>query len=123
MHELTLCRNIVDIALKNAPPNTKIKKINLELGKLVAVDRHALLFSFDVIAKNTLVSDAQLNIIEVEGKARCNDCGYSFALLERYFSCTECKAYSLSIIEGEELRIKSMEVEPCAEFVAVEKAK
>jgi hydrogenase nickel incorporation protein HypA/HybF len=123
MHELTLCRNIIDITLRNIPPNTKVKKINLEIGKLVSVDPQALLFSFDVIAKNTQLSDALLNIIEIDGKASCNVCNYSFVILKLYVSCMKCGGHALSILAGEELRIKSMEVEPCVEFAAVVKVK
>lgn len=115
MHELTLCRNIVDIAVSNVSGNRKIKKINLEVGKLALIDKQALLFSFDLVAQKTLAADATLSIIEIESKARCNVCHCVFALLQRYDACPRCNGHSLSILLGEELRIKSMEVEGCVE--------
>lgn len=119
MHELTLCRQIVDIVLDKLSPSVIVKEINLEVGQLAGVDAQALLFGFDVVAKETLLSNAQLNIIEIPGQASCGNCGNCFALSNRYDPCVQCGGHSLSIIAGEELVIKSMEVEPCAESADV----
>ncbi|MBU0456415.1 MAG: hydrogenase maturation nickel metallochaperone HypA, partial [Gammaproteobacteria bacterium] len=69
MHELTLCRNIVDIALDVIEGDRKVHAVILELGALAGVQKEALLFSFDVVTQNTALAEAKLVIIDVPGKA------------------------------------------------------
>lgn len=112
MHELSLCRNLLDIinAYAQGKPVKGITKITLEVGQLAAVDESALRFGFEMSAKGTLAENAVLDIIMVEGQALCNACHQHVKLRHYYDACQNCGQFSLTVTQGEELRIQSMEV-------------
>lgn len=113
MHELWLCKNILEIVIQHAA-NTKcrsIKTIYLEIGNLAAIEKSALEFSFKVVTQGTVAENAELKFIEVTGKSWCDSCQKEVIITEYYESCQYCGSPLSIIIQGEELRVKSMEVE------------
>ncbi|ARB93728.1 hydrogenase maturation nickel metallochaperone HypA [Legionella longbeachae] len=113
MHELWLCKNILEIIKQNANDTqcTRVKKIILEIGELVAIEKNALIFSFNVITKGTLAENAEIDIIDISGKAFCESCQQLGPLQQYYDACHTCGSHALKIVQGEELRVKSMVVE------------
>ncbi len=109
MHELGLTRSIVGIVAEQAA-GRKVTRVTLEIGKLSAVMPEAIRFCFDVVAKGGVLDGAALEIIEVDGRARCLDCGGEVALVEFVARCA-CGSRRLLRLAGEELNIKSMELE------------
>jgi len=112
MHELSLCRAILDMVNEQTTGknHTRVTKITLELGQLAAVDASALRFGFEAITKGTIAEDADLNIINIEGKARCETCQKTVTLKHYYDACDICGHFSLTVTQGEALRLKSIEV-------------
>lgn len=112
MHELSLCINM----LKILDQQVELKKFNavttiwLEVGMLATVEKDALLFSFPIAAKNTIAENAQLNIIEVPGKAKCLQCQVVVNVNTFFDACPFCGKFGLEIVRGTELRIRDMEV-------------
>lgn len=113
MHELSLCRSILDIVNEHITGKkcTSVKRISLEIGQLAAVDKSALRFGFEAISKGTIAERATLDIIEVEGEALCDTCQKTVKLKHYYDACQTCGHFSLTITQGEELRVKFMEIE------------
>lgn len=113
MHELWLCKNILKILNEQAANQkcVRIKRVYLEIGQLAAVEKSALDLCFSVITKGSLAEHALLEIIEVPGEAQCPSCHKTLAVKHYYDSCRYCGNLSLNITKGEELRVKSMEVE------------
>ncbi|GAB4237760.1 MAG: hypothetical protein Kow0049_23800 [Stanieria sp.] len=71
----------------------------------------AIRFCFDVCCQGTVLEGASLEIIEVSGLASCCNCGAKIPLSEPFGICDRCGSIELKIIQGEELKIKSMEIE------------
>jgi len=92
-------------------PNVRVKKISLAIGQLAAVDPEALRFSFDVVTQGTVAEAAFLDIIEIEGEAFCASCQKTVKIKRYYDACKTCGHFSLTITQGEELRVMCMEVE------------
>ncbi|WP_347252135.1 hydrogenase maturation nickel metallochaperone HypA [Legionella sp.] len=113
MHELTLSRTILEIINESASTMNcqSIRTIYLEIGELTGVDEASLRFSFNVLAKGSVAENANLEIIKLKGKAICDFCHETVMLKNYYDGCVSCGRYSLRIIQGEELRVKSMEVD------------
>lgn len=113
MHELWICKNIIEVINQYVvgKQGTRIKKIYLEIGELAAIDKSALIFSFNVVANETISRDAILEIISIPGKAICDACSKTISINQYSDPCSYCGSFSLTIFEGEELRVKSMEVE------------
>jgi hydrogenase nickel incorporation protein HypA/HybF len=110
MHELGITCNIVAIAADRAQ-NAKVKRVTLEIGKLTAIFPDAIRFCFDVCCQGTVLAGAELEIIEIPGLAFCRQCQTEIPLEMPYGICHVCGSTNLRIIQGEELKIKEMEVE------------
>ncbi len=113
MHELSICRRIMDIVLEHvaAHPCIRVKKVVLEIGQLVAVEQSALIQSFQLLTKGTIAENAKLEINDMAGQGVCESCGKTVHLSQYYDACSACGSYSLTVIQGEVLRVQSMEVE------------
>lgn len=113
MHELSLCRAILDIINEHIAGKycNRVKKITIEVGQLAAVDESALRFGFEAITKGTLAEQADLEIITLEGQAICEACQKIVTLRHYYDPCQTCGHFSLKITQGEEMRVKSLEIE------------
>ena len=109
MHELGISRNIVAI-VGEAAAGRRVRRVTLEIGKLSGVMPDALAFSFDLVAQGTPLEGAALEIRQIEGRARCAACGAEFAAPSFLTPCA-CGSHRLAHLAGEELNIKSMELE------------
>ena len=112
MHELGIARNIVAI-VSDAARGRKVRRVTLEVGALSGVMTDAIAFCFPVVAEGTVVEDALLDIHEIEGRARCTVCASEFAMPTLYTACP-CGSRQLERLQGEELNIKTMELEEAA---------
>lgn len=106
MHELSITRNIVAIVGERAN-GARVTQVTIEVGKWSAVAPDAIRFCFDVVAKGTALEGAQLEVIEVPGRARCRSCGHEVEL-ENPIALCRCGSANLERLSGEELTIKEM---------------
>jgi hydrogenase nickel incorporation protein HypA/HybF len=113
MHELSLCKSILEIVLTTATKNnySKIKSIEIESGILTAIDQSAMRFNFEVLARKTKAENATLHFKCTEAKAVCESCHATVTIKQYYDGCSACGKFGLKIISGEELRVTSMEIE------------
>ena len=109
MHELGISRNIVAI-VGEAAKGRRVRRVTLEIGKLSGVMPEAIEFSFDLVAQGSPAAGAVLEIREIEGRARCAECGAEFALPHFLAACV-CGSRRLAYLAGEELNIKSVDLE------------
>jgi hydrogenase nickel incorporation protein HypA/HybF len=109
VHELGITRNIVAI-VGDAAKGRAVRRVTLEVGKLSGVMPDALLFCFDVVAKGTVLDGATLDIREIAGRARCDHCREEFETATLVTPCV-CGSRQLTRLAGEELKIKTMELE------------
>ena len=112
MHELAITRNIVAIA-GEAAHGRRVTRVTLEIGKLSGVMADAVAFCFDIVASGTPVAGAALDIREIDGRARCRDCGGEFAA-DTIFTPCPCGSRRCERLAGEELNVKAIEVEEAA---------
>lgn len=112
MHELSITRNIVAIVAEAAKGH-RVDRVTLEVGRLSGVMSDAIAFCFDVVAKGTALEAAQLEIREIDGRARCHDCGDEFDTPDLYTPCP-CGSRRFTRLRGEELKIKTMELREVA---------
>ncbi len=109
MHELAITRNIVAI-VDEAARGRRVSRVTIEVGKFSGVMADAIEFCFGIVAEGTALDGAALDIRLLDGKARCQDCAIEFAT-ETVFSPCPCGSRRVVRLQGEELKIKSMELE------------
>lgn len=110
MHELSIAMSIVEIAEENAAMagvNT-VSEIQIEIGNLSGVVDEALEFALEEAVKNTVLKNAQRIIIKIPGKAKCLECYHEFAIDDIFTPCPKCGSFNNDVINGQELRVKSM---------------
>lgn len=112
MHELGITRNIVAI-VSDAAKGRKVRRVTLEVGALSGVMADAIAFCFDVVTQGTVLEGAALDIKTIPGRARCGSCGAEFVTETLYTPCA-CGSRQLEQLQGDELNIKTMELEEAA---------
>lgn len=108
MHEFGIVEEMIEIACERSG-GAPIRRIVLEVGELSAVMPDALRFAFELVRESTLAEGAELEIVETEGRARCEGCKGELAVRHPLDRCG-CGASELVWIAGTELRIREMEV-------------
>ena len=108
MHELAITQGIIAAVTENIGPS-KVTRVVIEVGALTSVAPHAVRFCFDVCAKDTNLAGAELEIIEVAGRARCRDCGNE-RVLEGPIAWCPCGSLNFDLLSGHELKIREVEV-------------
>jgi hydrogenase nickel incorporation protein HypA/HybF len=109
MHELSITRNIVAI-VGDAAKGRRVHRVTLEVGKLSGVLSEAIAFCFEAVVQGTTLEGASLAIREIEGRGRCLSCGAEFVMASLFTPCA-CGSRQLERLQGEELKIKTMELE------------
>jgi hydrogenase nickel incorporation protein HypA/HybF len=109
MHELSITRNIVAIVAE-AAGGRRVSRVTLDIGVLSAVVPDALRFCFDVVSAGTAVAGAELVVREVQAAAHCRNCGADF-LVDAAVAVCACGSRELALTGGDELTIRTMEVD------------
>lgn len=107
MHELSVMRNVIDIASEHAA-GRPVQRLQLAVGRLSCVMPRALHFCFDSLARGTPLERAELQIDEIDGLARCGSCGKDFAMPVGGARCA-CGSLEFRLLAGEELKIVELE--------------
>ena len=113
MHEMSLCEGIIQVLETEAKRQNfqKVKQVWLEIGALAGVEVEAMRFGFEVVCRHTLAEQAKLTIIMLPAQAWCLNCSQIVEIQQRYDACPHCGTYQLQVTQGDEMRIKELEVE------------
>ena len=115
MHEFSVATSLVETVLEIAKnqSSTKVLEVQLRVGKLRVLSLDQLKFSYEILAKGTILEGSELRIEETPGYAKCPGCDYEEKLetsdLTFHFGlprmdCPKC-GIPLSIKGGDECLI------------------
>lgn len=110
MHELSITEEIVAICLMHAA-GQRVQTVMIEIGDLSGFVPEAVEFCFAACSKDTPLEGARLLIERIPGKIVCTACNTTHEINGIYDPCPRCGSYPLTILSGEELRVKELEVE------------
>ncbi|WP_049622874.1 hydrogenase maturation nickel metallochaperone HypA [Frateuria defendens] len=110
MHELAITRNLVAIAGEHAG-GARVRRILLLLGERSTLLPEAVRFCFEAIVPGGPLEGAVLDIRAVGEGEGCRDCGAPRA--GDAAACPACGGRERQRYSGNEVLIKSMEVETC----------
>lgn len=113
MHELAVTQSILNIALENAQKvdAKQITGINLQVGQMARLVDDSIQFYWDILSEGTIAIGAKLNIERMPIEMRCFDCGQIFFPSPDTFDCPECSSIRVQVIQGDEMRVVSIDVE------------
>jgi hydrogenase nickel incorporation protein HypA/HybF len=112
MHEMSIALSIIDIVNDKLVENerSRLKKIVVDIGELVAVVPDSLQFCYETIVNNTEYHNATLNINTIPLKIKCSNCNIESGIEKFAFLCPKCESTRIQVISGEELNIRYLEV-------------
>jgi hydrogenase nickel incorporation protein HypA/HybF len=112
MHEMSLAEGILQIVEDTARANAarQVRTVLLELGALSHVEEQALRFCFDAVTRGTVADGARLEVLATPGRAWCMPCGTDVPLARLGDACPHCGSYQLQVTQGEEMKVKEIEV-------------
>jgi hydrogenase nickel incorporation protein HypA/HybF len=113
MHELALSRAILDTAIERAE-GRRVTQVSVTIGALRQVVPGSLAFYFEIVSRGTLCDGASLQARLRPARVRCA-CGEEWELAEVSFHCPRCAGGQVTVLDGDELLVDSIEVEevPC----------
>jgi len=113
MHEMSIVMSIVDIAEAEAKKANAevISELELDIGTVSGIEIDALNFAFMSIKPKTMLKNAEIKINTIQAKSKCEDCTFEFETDTVYSLCPECNSYKTKIIQGKEMKVKSMIVD------------
>lgn len=113
MHEMSLAEGVLQIIEDQAQQQdfSRVKTVWLEIGQLSHVSPEAISFCFDAVTKGTVAEGAALEILRPPGQAWCHDCMAKVEVAALADPCPRCGGHKLQVTDGEEMRVKELEVE------------
>jgi hydrogenase nickel incorporation protein HypA/HybF len=111
MHELSIAQSVIQIVEKSMPSdfNKQISYVHLQIGQLSGIEIDALEFAFSIMKEKSKIPFSQLVIEKLNGEARCNNCGYVFAISSYGESCPDCNNFDIAITKGKEMKVIRIE--------------
>ena len=113
MHELSIVEGLMGIVEETAREHalSRVTRIKLRIGEMRQVVPDALQFAFEVTGRETVAEGAEILITNVPIKAHCDECSADFSVEEFCFVCSVCGSGRITVTEGKELYIDSLEGE------------
>ena len=113
MHELSICQGLIRQVQQVAADNNarSVELIRLRIGGLSGVEPPLLERAFEIARAGTVASEAELEIEEGPVVVKCRECGASSAVPVNRLICEYCGDWRVTVTEGEELLLLSVEIE------------
>jgi hydrogenase nickel incorporation protein HypA/HybF len=109
MHELALSRAVLDAATRHAD-GRRVVGVDVTIGALRQVVGESLEFYFEIVARGTVCDGARLQTRLAPARLRCA-CGEEWELHEPVFRCPRCAGAEVTVLDGDQLLVESIEVE------------
>jgi hydrogenase nickel incorporation protein HypA/HybF len=109
MHELSIASAVLGTALKHAD-GRPVEVVAMRVGTLRQVVPDSLRFYWEIVARDTVCEDAELDVTVIEARLHCQDCGREWEPLIAAFRCPDCASAKVDIIAGQELEIEYLEL-------------
>lgn len=112
MHELSLAQGILEIAESalNGAQGVQIRRIGIEVGSLSGVEPAALRFALASLAPDSVIADAEVDLVERAATAWCLRCAQVVEMNSRADACPRCAGHQLQPLSGTELRVLDLHV-------------
>ncbi|MFC2170639.1 hydrogenase maturation nickel metallochaperone HypA [Calditrichota bacterium] len=114
MHEFSIVKELIrlietELVKRNA--DGKVVLLTFKLGKLSGANPDAIRFAFDILAPESCLQDADLDIIEVRPICICKDCGGQNEIDYFVYNCPSCKSDNIFVEGGTELFLESVQID------------
>lgn len=109
VHELSICRSIVDIVTRHADGRA-VDTVHLQVGALRQIVPDTLVYCWGLINADTPLASSQLVVDHVPGALRCRPCDRTQILSAAMLICETCGGQDVEIVGGEEFLITTLDL-------------
>jgi hydrogenase nickel incorporation protein HypA/HybF len=109
VHELSICRSIVDIVTRHAEGRT-VEIVHVRVSKLRQIVPDTLTYCWSLVNERTPLAGSRLAVESIPAAIRCTTCDHTDVLTEAAFVCASCGGRSVEVVAGEEFLITSLEL-------------
>ncbi len=113
MHEFSIVQSLLDLCEDNAKKNgaKKVLKVSIKVGKLSGVEPELLKTAFETFKLDTICDEALLEMSVQDVVIECRNCNQKSTLMNLEGCCPNCESEDISIIDGNEMYLMSLEME------------
>ena len=113
MHEYSIVQALLEQCEDYAKANdsTKVTKVVTKIGKLSGVEPHLLQIAFETFKEKTVCDEAEFIMNLQDLKLSCNVCQKESEQSEVRYQCVHCQSTDVSVIDGEEMYLMTLEME------------
>ncbi len=113
MHEFSIVQSLLELLEEEATKYKakRIARIEVVVGALSGVEPHLLEFAFNTFKEGTVAEGAEFLVRVEKLKVWCKDCEKEYEKEELNMLCPICGSLNTQIIGGQELLLKSIELE------------
>jgi hydrogenase nickel incorporation protein HypA/HybF len=113
MHEFSLASEVISLVQREAEIRNAlcVNGITIEVGSLSGVEADAFESALKLLAEDSILGKAVLNVQKVNGIGFCKACSLEFEMKQRMDSCPVCHSFPSEINGGNEFRVISMSIE------------
>ncbi len=113
MHELSICQSIIEQVTDIAQQNNaqSVIKIVVQIGPLSGVEAPLLERAFPIASAGSVAQDAILEMQLLPIRVRCNICSNENEATISKLLCSACGSWQTSLLSGDEMLLKSIELE------------
>lgn len=113
MHELTMCRGLIDAVERIAEREHAISvaSLTVTIGALSGVEPALLARAFELARMGTIAENAELVIESMPVRIACQNCGIESDVPAQRMICKCCGAWHVRIVSGDELYLSRVEIE------------
>ncbi len=110
MHELGICDALLKMVRNIAEEEAleEISCITVEVGSLSGVVPAYMSDCWEAVTDGTELQDVEFVVEELEGTARCMDCGEEFSADVNRLRCPHCGGERLTPLTGRDLTLKEI---------------
>ena len=110
MHELGICDALLKMVRNIAKEEEleEIQQITIEVGTLSGVVPAYMADCWEAVADGTELEDVEFVVEELQGTARCLDCGEEFPADVNRLRCPACNGEKLTPLTGRDLTLKEI---------------
>lgn len=113
MHEMSLVEAILESLEEMQKKNNwkRITRVTLNIGKMRQVIPEVMEFAYKTAISGTTLDGSELEIRSLDMRFVCSSCSMEWGEDEMSFVCPFCSSTEVSMIQGMELEINTLEVE------------
>ena len=111
MHELGIVMNVLEQVDAVAAENKaeKVLKVTMEVGEVSTIVPELFIDAFNWAKKKTdFLQEAELDMIIIEGRTYCQNCGETYKTTAHGKQCPHCGSYETYLLTGDQVIIKDI---------------